>query len=274
MYSSTYEWPFEIFVPGTQTESFKGCNLCSLSYRLEASTIDGCSAGPEHSTFTPIRITRCPASSCYELLDSVASHGKFGANIEYNMASRHQAIALGGLIPIDVRLAMLEPGVRLSNAKLHLREIHSAHKPATGTNTTVYMERTVEQWPLDIDTENQNLHTWQQCLHLPRIVGKCSPDISVHGISISHTLHFSGTLTENGTDREFDTLIPVTLFVSPEFPISGWDIFSFGYDEMTKERSKALASGIGVPPQYSESSDDDSIDLHSLAGTQPPPYVP
>jgi hypothetical protein len=273
IYSSTYEWPFEFFVSGEETESFKGCRLCNLSYRLEASTIDECPANREHSTFTPIRVIRCPATSCYDLLDSVTSHGKFGPNAEYSFSIRHQAIPLGGLIPIDAQLATLGPNVKLARARFHLQESHVVHKPGTGGNETIYMERIIEEWPLTIDDSSPNLQNWQQCLHLPRIVGKCSPDFSIQGINITHTLHFSGTFITDGLDSGFDTSIPVTLFISPEFPISGWDMFSYGYEEMTKERLEALAEGIGVPPQYCGGGDEGSIGLSSLPGTPPPPYV-
>lgn len=33
--SGTYEWPFELLIPGNQVETFRGCSRCSIIYRLD-----------------------------------------------------------------------------------------------------------------------------------------------------------------------------------------------------------------------------------------------
>ena len=217
MQSNTYEWPFELLIPGDQEESFKGCRLCSIAYRLEASTLETCPSHSDVGTLVPIRIIRSPPISCYELMDPATSHGKWDTKAEYSVSIRHQAITLGGLIPVDVQLATLGPDVEVTNARFYLRESHIVHDPCVKDKISFYMQRKVEEWRLNVDDKSRELQTWQQCLHLPRIVSKCSPDFSIRGINISHTLHFAATLVKDGIDLEVSlkhdvfSVLPLTL---------------------------------------------------------------
>lgn len=201
MHRDTYEWPFELFIPGSWDETFRGCRNCSVGYRLEATT------STQHSkkdifAFAPIRIIRSPTLSSYELLDPATTHGKWGANAEYNLSLRHQAIAVGGLIPVDVELGMLEPGVEVKKARCFLQETHIVHDECSADVAAFYGDRLVEEWRLDIPDEDQQVYTWEQCLPLPRIVSRCSPDFSIRGMTISHSFHFRATLSKSGAEFE------------------------------------------------------------------------
>lgn len=44
--------------------------------------------------------------------------------------------------------------------------------------------------------------------------------------------------------------MPVTLVISPELPITGWDIFAPVDGALSKEVMDALAEGIQIPPEY------------------------
>lgn len=122
----------------------------------------------------------------------------------------HQAIALRGLIPVDAQLAKLEPGVQVTKARFFLREVHSLQDETVPGLMAYEGQRTVMEWPLTIDDTRGQMHSWQQCLDLPRIVRKCSPDLSACMISISHTLQFAVTLTQsNGTASEVTSRNPL-----------------------------------------------------------------
>lgn len=190
-----YEWPFEVFIPGDQQESFKGCSRCSITYLLEASTIhQDSSKRVQHAL--PIRIIRSPTLSAYELMDPTTAQGKWPKMAEYSISTRHQAIALGGLIPVQAQVTKLGPHVNITKARLYLREVHTIDGLPTDPST-YYGQRIVTEWPLSLNAASQNEQAWSQCLHLPAAVRSCSPDFSACGVTISHTLHFAITFTEN-----------------------------------------------------------------------------
>lgn len=192
-YGNTYEWPFELFISGSQRESFRGCSRCALTYRLEASTIND-TPQDDFQIFTPICIIRCPPVSCYELMDPVYAQGKWSGSVEYHVSLRHQAIALGGLVPVEARLAILEPGVVVTATRFYLSENHTIHDESDTQRLTFDGVRIVTDWPLILDNTSSTKYAWQQCLQLPRYVRKCSHSFKVGGIMTSHTLHFAATI--------------------------------------------------------------------------------
>ncbi|KAF4975103.1 hypothetical protein FZEAL_8051 [Fusarium zealandicum] len=265
-----YEWPFEHFINGNQQESMRGCDRCRITYRLEASTI---SEGPSNDfrDFVPIRIIRCPPLSDFELLDPITLQGKWLGRVEYSVSLRHQATALGGLIPIEAKIANVGAGLRLTSAKFYLRETHTVHDKHLADLFSYQGQRTVTEWPLLLCDKGRQGQTWQQCLHLPRIVRKCSPDFNVRGITISHSLHFAATLRESdGTESEYEDSMPIIVFISPELPINGWGVFAQEHEKRTDEAviKRALSEGVRVPPKYMEV--EDSINDYE---TPPPPYT-
>lgn len=279
-----YEWSFELFVSGDQEETFKGCNRCSITYILEASTIHYGTTESSY-TFAPIRIIRSPAFSSYELMDPTTVQGKWGGKTEYNVSIRHRAIAVGGLIPIDAQIGQLGATAKVTKARFYLRERH-AIEDEHSTNFVDYEgQRIVTEWPLDLD-DTRMLHSWQQCLHLPRALRNCSPDFSLCGVTISHTLHFEVTMDTNGTITDVCSLhlhtniltnihqeevsMPIHLFISPELPVNGWGVFVSNSSIAAKEVKDVLAEGIRVPPRYCKGAfvmEDDAI-----PDTPPPAY--
>jgi hypothetical protein len=86
-------------------------------------------------------------------------------------------------------------------ARFYLRETHTVEDNSVSGSMTYEGQRVVTEWPLDLNKSGQ-LQSWQQCLHLPLAVRNCSPDVSMHGVTISHTLHFEVTLTTEGVTAE------------------------------------------------------------------------
>ncbi|WZH49621.1 hypothetical protein QYS62_010824 [Fusarium acuminatum] len=263
-----YEWPFELFIDGDQKETFKGCNRCSITYILEASTINYDTTESSYN-FMPIRIIRSPAFSSYKLMDPATVQGKWAGKAEYNVSIRHRAIALGGLIPIDAQIAQLSPRAKVTKARFYLRERHAVEDKSS-TNCVDYEgQRIVNEWPLDLD-DTLLLHSWQQCLHLPRALRNCSPDFSLRGVTISHTLHFEVTINTNGTITEEEISMPIHLFISPELPVNGWGVFVKNNSIAAKEIKDVLAEGIRVPPSYCKG--DFVMGDYGTPGTPPPAY--
>ncbi|KAF5620182.1 HECT-type ubiquitin ligase-interacting creD [Fusarium sp. NRRL 52700] len=242
-----FEWPFELFIRGDQEESFKGCTRCSITYLLEAWTV-GENSSDSFKTFSPIRIIRTPGFSSYELMDPTTVQGKWSDKAEYNVSIQHRAIALGGLIPIEAHLAPLDTLVKITKARFFLREKHDVENMSDAAESGYEGQRIVTEWPLELSDEPQQ--RWQQCLHLPIAVRNCSPDFSVCGVSITHSLHFEVTLSNNGVTTEEEVSMPIHLFISPELPVNGWGVFVRDHVIAAKEVKSLLAEGISVPPKY------------------------
>ncbi|KEY67115.1 hypothetical protein S7711_09531, partial [Stachybotrys chartarum IBT 7711] len=267
LHGRTYEWPFEFLVPGNQRESFRGCRRCRLAYRIEASTADGASINTR--SYVPIRIARCPPISSYELMDPLTTSGKWAGSIDFSASILHQAIPLGGLIPVEAHINNLDPGMLITKARFYLREIHVAHTNSSEPDPE-YMQRIVTEWSLNTCGDFKQSYAWQQCLDLPRVVSQCSPDFNVCGVSMSHMLHFAATIVKDGAELEYDTFMPVVLFVSPDLPITGWDIFAHNDGKTRKELLPLLSMGMQAPPEYCKYDYGARV---SVADTPPPAYT-
>ncbi|RSM09306.1 hypothetical protein CEP52_004153 [Fusarium oligoseptatum] len=248
-----FEWPFEVFIQGHQDESFRGCVRCSNTYRLDAFTIYDDSSQTLQD-FIPIRIIRLPSLSAYELMDPVTEQGKWLGKVQHSVSLGHKAIALGGLIPIHAELAKIEDGIQISDDGVPSYE----------------GRRLVEEWPLDLSNFSERVQTWEQCLKLPKVVRKCSPDLDVCGVAISHTLHLAVMLKEGDTEAEYETSLPITLFVSPELPINGWGAFVQEHDQIAKGAHEALSEGIQAPPRYCKI--DEGERQYDIIVDAPPAY--
>lgn len=145
--------------------------------------------------FVPIRITRCPALSAYELMDSFTAEGKWSESVEYSVSVSHQAIALGGEVPVQIWLRKLDQSVEFTKAGFYLRETHTLRANLPTSSVTYIAPRIVVEWPVAL-SNGQQLQTWEQRLQLPKVVRKCSPDFDIGGVVISHTLHFAATLLD------------------------------------------------------------------------------
>jgi hypothetical protein len=167
-------------------------------YELEATTKGGSS--DDIGSLIPIRIIRYPPISSFELMDPVVELGTWAGKIKYSVASKHRAIALGGLIPVEAEIVKAEAGVTVMEARFYLLEHHVARDQDNVVEFDA--QKLVTEWPLTLDGKDQQMESWHQCLQLPLIVGKCSPDFHASGIVTTHTLHFAATLLIDGVKSE------------------------------------------------------------------------
>ncbi|KAI5459322.1 hypothetical protein BGZ63DRAFT_360969 [Mariannaea sp. PMI_226] len=267
-HGSNYEWPFELLIRGNQEESFRGCGRCAITYRLEAAILkeDG---SEDFQDYVPIRIIRCPQESSYELMDPVTAQGSWCEKIAYSISLRHQAIALGGLIPIDAQITRIQHGATIMGAMFYLREHHKIHDKSI-TGPLIYQgQKIVSRWQLDLENRDGETQNWKLCLPLPKVVRECSPDFAVSGISVDHTLHFAATLLgEDGTVSEYEISMPIILFTSPELPVNGWGIFLKNKEKSASGTRNVLSEGIQIPPKYCKG---DFLNDYNAIPTSPPP---
>lgn len=207
----TYEWPFEHLIPGHVPETARGCPRCSITYDLKASTVRDSPGETSPQAMKPIRIIRTLPSSAFALMDAATVEGTSTGRLAYSLSLAHQAIALGTVLPVDLRFTALAKDIALRPVRCLLREVHSLETqvpsacPGAGTTTsTVEGYRLAAAWDLAMDANGRISRfdgaagEWhvQRRLPMPTTLIKCSPDVDVRGIKVSHQVEFAVTFAE------------------------------------------------------------------------------
>ncbi|CRK04353.1 hypothetical protein BN1723_008872 [Verticillium longisporum] len=138
----TYEWPFEHLIPGHVPETARGCPRCSITYDLKASTVRDSPGETSPQAMKHIRIIRTLPSSAFALMDAATVEGTSTGRLAYSLSLAHQAIALGTVLPVDLRFTALAKDIALRSVRCLLREVHSLETqvpsacPGAGTTTS------------------------------------------------------------------------------------------------------------------------------------------
>lgn len=282
-----YEWPFEIFLPGSTPETTKGCSRCSIAYYIKASTIRGNSESHPQA-YRAIRIIRTLPTSAVDMMDASTVEGTWPRPLRYSASISHKAIALGTSIPFDLDLTVLDRKTRVASVRCQLVEIHRLEHPDVPGYQVYAGSREVCGWDLldgsDKRTDSVNAADCSRvhivdALPLPSSPAKCSPDVDVRGIQVRHALHFDIELKGPGEERSsvretrlftFKSLtrsqhratLPLLLFVSRALPINGSGSFVAAEAVSPVE----TCTGVPVPPTYGDHLRD-----HAVGDEEGPP---
>ncbi|EGY18924.1 CreD [Verticillium dahliae VdLs.17] len=272
----TYEWPFEHLIPGHVPETARGCPRCSITYDLKASTVRDSPGETSPQAMKPIRIIRTLPSSAFALMDAATVEGTSTGRLAYSLSLAHQAIALGTVLPVDLRFTALAKDIALRPVRCLLREVHSLETqvpsacPGAGTTTsTVEGYRLAAAWDLAMDANGRISRfdgaagEWhvQRRLPMPTTLIKCSPDVDVRGIKVSHQVEFAVTFAE-GPDMisNFRATIPIKLYISPNAPVGGSDYFISRRPDVHVCAAGGLNSSMEVPPCYGRHKLDELLE--------------
>ncbi|EEY21427.1 CreD [Verticillium alfalfae VaMs.102] len=268
----TYEWPFEHLIPGHVPETARGCPRCSITYHLKASTVRDAPDETSPQAMKPIRIIRTLPSSAFALMDAATVEGTSTGRLVYSLSLAHKAIALGTVLPVDLRFTALAKNITLRSVRCLLREVHSLETqvasgcPGAGTTTsTVEGYRLAAAWDLAMDDKGRigrfdgAAGEWhvQRRLPMPTTLIKCSPDVDVRGIKVSHQVEFAVTFAE-GPDMisnradwcSSEPQSPSSSTSLPTPPSRARTTSSRGAPTSTSAPPAPLNSSMEVPPCY------------------------
>lgn len=276
--AGNYEWPFELLLPGSTSESVEGLPEASITYKLKATVARGKLAYDLHA-YKRLRIIRTLESSALEFLHSMSVENIWPNKVEYSILIPQKAVVFGSSIPLEMRFTPLLKGLDLGDIAIKLVEVHdiitqglSGHavkeykKEREVTHWTVPMSRE-EHWHDMIDDTGQEGWTMSTTLDLPRKLGKCVQDVNVQGIKVRHKLKMVVALKNpDGHISELRATLPVTIFISPNMPLDDdGNLLHHTPQNTTPEEARTMA-----PPGYGEHVLDEIYTDVEVAGLQTP----
>lgn len=231
-----YEFPFNIVLPGTITESVEGLPNASVIYKLEA--VLERSNTSDYIRQKPLRIVRTLRHDAVELSETVAVDNRWPKKVEYSISVPAKAIAVGSAMPIYIMIVPLLKGLKLGNIKVTLLETSQYLGNIGGViNQDRIVSKMKVKDPLghmalinkrknnnnDDDTGTHQIIDFQDrweidtLINVPASLSKCTQDCDIYSnIKVRHKLKFSITLINpDGHLSELRASLPIQLFISP-----------------------------------------------------------
>lgn len=200
--AGNYEWPFELVIPGSMSESVEGLNDSHIIYKLKATVARGKLAYDLHA-WKPVRIVRTLDPSALELAHAMTVENVWPNKIEYQLVIPQKAIVFGTAITVEMRFTSLLKGLKIGKIKCHLIEVQEFMIPGTSTTSDRYWKhsRDVDAWTFELDEEQhyqdmlddsgQDGYKITELMPLPKTLSRCMQDVDVHGIKIRHKVKFN-----------------------------------------------------------------------------------
>ncbi|KAH8816185.1 carbon catabolite repression protein-like protein cred [Xylogone sp. PMI_703] len=230
--AGNYEWPFELVIPGSFRESVEGLTESHVVYKLKATVARGKLAYDIHA-YKPVRIVRTLDPSALELAHAMTVENVWPNKIEYQLIIPQKAIVFGTSIQLEMQFTSLLKGLRIGLIKVQLQELQEFSIPsisAAGGEIVHKNTRNVENWQFELNEDNyrdilneegQDGWVLNEWLPLPKRLSKCMQDVDMSGIRIKHKVKFNIMLhNPDGHVSELRATLPVTIFISPNMPLS------------------------------------------------------
>ncbi|KAE8453473.1 hypothetical protein EG329_010334 [Mollisiaceae sp. DMI_Dod_QoI] len=229
--AGNYEWPFELVIPGTMSESVEGLQDSHIMYKLKATVARGKLAYDLHA-YKPVRIVRTLDPSALELAHAMTVENVWPNKIEYQLVIPQKAIIFGTAIDIEMRFTSLLKGLRIGTIKCQLLEAQefTLCGPTPHTERFHKHQRDVDTWNFELtddhyhdllDDDGQDGYILKEKMPLPKSLSRCMQDVDVHGIKIRHKVKFNIALhNPDGHISELRATLPVTIFISPNMPLT------------------------------------------------------
>ncbi|KAF7891280.1 uncharacterized protein EAF02_001605 [Botrytis sinoallii] len=259
--AGNYEWPFELVIPGSMSESVEGLNDSHIVYKLKATVARGKLAYDLHA-WKPVRIVRTLDPSALELAHAMTVENVWPNKIEYQLVIPQKAIVFGTAITIEMRFTSLLKGLKIGKIKCHLIEVQEFVLPGTSTTSDRYWKnsRDVDAWTFELNEEEhyqdmlddsgQDGFKMTEFMPLPKRLSRCIQDVDVHGIKIRHKVKFNIALhNPDGHISELRATLPVTIFISPNMPLTAEGAL---VDQTPTTNTQSTAVSAHAPPLYGE----------------------
>lgn len=229
----TYEFPFNVILPGTLPESVEGLPGALITYNLIASlqrlNPDATMMCQKH-----LRVVRTLNSDAVELSESVLFNNTWPRKVEYSISVPTKAIAIGSTVPIRVILIPLLKGLKLGPMRIALIEkYHYGTKP---NEKMVEGERKVTEIKIrdpinEIGTfkdtsvvDSQFKDTWdlEASLEIPSDLMKCTHDCyTLECIKSRHQIRvLTSLINPDKHISELRATLSVQLYISPYIELS------------------------------------------------------
>ncbi|QSZ36274.1 hypothetical protein DSL72_007400 [Monilinia vaccinii-corymbosi] len=259
--AGNYEWPFELVIPGSMSESVEGLSDSHIIYKLKATVARGKLAYDLHA-WKPVRIVRTLDPSALELAHAMTVENIWPNKIEYQLVIPQKAIVFGTAITIEMRFTSLLKGLKIGQIKCHLIEVQEFMLPGTSTISDRYWKhsRDVEAWTFELNEEEhyqdmldgseQSGFKMTEHMPLPKRLSRCVQDVDVHGIKIRHKVKFNIALhNPDGHISELRATLPVTIFISPNMPLTAEGAL---VDQTPSSTASSAAVSAHAPPLYGD----------------------
>ncbi|CAL3962591.1 hypothetical protein PZA11_000292 [Diplocarpon coronariae] len=225
-----YEWPFELVIAGNMAESLEGLQDSHIQYKLKATVARGKLAYDLH-TYKAVRIVRTLDPSALELAHAMTVENVWANKIEYQILIPQKAVIFGTAIDVEMKFTSLLKGLEIGKIKCQLIEVHEFSIPATQHTEKSYKnEKDINTWTYELkeedyteflDPDGQDGWILREKMPLPKSLKSCVQDMDVHGIKIRHKVKFNIALNNpDGHVSELRATLPVTIFISPNMPLS------------------------------------------------------
>jgi hypothetical protein len=188
--SQSYEWRFEIPIPGDLPESVEGLPKSNIAYELEAKAVRGRFI-PDSRISECFRIIRLRVSCPSDTEGDSIAEGDWMGVLKYRISVLQGRVMLGSNIPVCIRWRT-RTDTDVSHISFRLSEIYELKISAK----THHICKEVARWSshmlegkqktlLDVEKET---NTVSRSLILPISLRDCTQDVEEDGLKVRHTL--------------------------------------------------------------------------------------
>lgn len=192
-----YEWPFELMIDGSTSESIEGLSSSNIIYKLEATVSRG-KLGSDLHAQKPVRIIRTQDPAALELARPVTVESIWPNKIEYHICIPQRSVVFGTEIVMKMRFTRLLKGLKIGMMRGVLVESQEFNLLDGTAESILQRERVVDSWEFEPNNENDMLdgdgqdgYNLERELPLPKRLSKCVQDVDTCGIKITHRVQLS-----------------------------------------------------------------------------------
>ncbi|TQB77531.1 hypothetical protein MPDQ_000072 [Monascus purpureus] len=278
--AGNYEFPFEIILEGSLSETVEGLPDNWVIYRFKAEI--GRKYAKDIIVRKPLRIIRTLESTALELSHAMSVENIWPEKIEYAINTPTKAVIFGTTIQVDFRLIPLLKGLRIGQIFSELIECDELtlnpedHGSLRNTYTTTRsivsdVYELPEDAPVEILNDVAEGYQLSRYLSLPKSLTKCLQDTDTRGIRVRHKLKFRIQLhNPDGHVSELRATLPVSIFISPSLAI---DENNNLIDQTPESAVRAVEEyAQQAPPLYGEHLFDQLYSDVDLTGYRTPGY--
>ncbi|RUP46926.1 hypothetical protein BC936DRAFT_146364 [Jimgerdemannia flammicorona] len=201
----TYQWSFELPVPGDLPDSIQNAGLGEVSYKLKA-IADRPSLVPNLTDKVRIQITRCLLPSATEFVQSLSISDGWASKLTYEVDIPSKMYGEGDKIPVSFKLTPIASDLKVRAVTCSLKEYTSVTvAPYTKTDGRIVSYMQDSDFPCEGPVWTQT-----EVIEVPRGFARIHCDTENDMMRIRHKLKFVIKLVNaDGHISELRAAIPI-----------------------------------------------------------------